>query len=82
MDGALALSLVGLDAPVPIKLCIQASCRFCKTEFVPNRLTNACNYHLLKRVLRGMKRYKRHYVRRNSWVRRLHTEDEVILPFA
>lgn len=62
------------------RLKIKQVCQMARTEFVPN---NFCDKRLFRQVTCAFNAFKtlkvEHRQRHNSWKRKLHTEDEIIL---
>jgi hypothetical protein len=74
----LVLNLVSTQANIYTKFAIRKTCKTCACEFVPSVFSNPVNLKHFKRVLKAFKKNRRR-IRRNTWHRRLHHQDEPII---
>lgn len=79
MELVLCLTYSHLGVRDSLQVC--SSCKTCLTEYRPSYLASPSNYYCVKQVFNALKklRRRRNLSKVNSWKRKLHTDDEVIL---
>tara|TARA_B100001778_G_C18531545_1_gene603864 strand:+ start:939 stop:1184 length:246 start_codon:yes stop_codon:yes gene_type:complete len=76
----LVLTIVGVYSSIKLKLIIRQVSKFSYKEYFETQLSRPENYYLVKKVILALKKnIKSKKTIKNSWKRKLHTEDEEIL---
>ena len=77
------ITIISANMSAKDRVVLRRVCKLSRNEFVHNEFTNASNYKLAYKVFHSLKYNASNLKRKkqNSWHRKLHTDDEVILLF-
>jgi hypothetical protein len=78
-DSIISIIASYMEAKERIKM--RRVCKLVNTEFIPSPLTQCYNFKIAQKVFDSLKVKGKKNRRNNTWKRKLHTEDEVIIIF-